>query len=308
MDGLPKLAKVPASRGSDAPLSAMHLRLQPLWLDNATLEARLAANPGEAASAIYRAAGRGIASAQVVYAQLLLDGRGVARDPVLALRWFERAAKSGEPEAWNMVGRCHEKGWGTPQDYVRAIPYFERAITLGHVWAKVNLAQILTRLGDPADRPRAYQLFEAAAKAGNLKAVNSLARFVEEGWVGPADPRRAVALYHLAAERGDHWAQFNLATLLYAHGDPEGALSWLGRCIERSDDGFRGRIAQILLDHPDERLRRFGTDALARCKPLSAPPTAREPRRSSFAALRSVVRRVSPFKPPGVRDASSSLR
>lgn len=285
----------------------VQVRVEPLALETAALEARLASNPREAASAIYRAAQTGNAAAQLVYAQLLLDGRGMARDPVFALRWFERAAQHGEPEAWNMVGRCHEKGWGTPQDYLRAMPYFECAVALGHVWAKVNLAQILMRLGDPANRPRAYRLFEEAARAGNLKAVNSLARFLEEGWAGPADPRRAAALYRIAAERGDHWAQFNLATLLYAHGEAGEALNWLGRCIEKSDDGFRGRIAMVLLDHPDERLRRAGADALARRQPLSNPPKVREPARRRLATLKAAIRRLSTFKPPGTKAASSML-
>ncbi len=288
-------------------VAPVQVRFEPLALDTPALEARLASNPREAASAIHRAAQAGNAAAQLVYAQLLLDGRGLARDPVLALSWFERAAERGEPEAWNMVGRCHEKGWGTPQDYLRAMPYFERAVTLGHVWAKVNLAQILMRLGDPADRPRAYALFEEAAKAGNLKAVNSLARFLEEGWAGPADPRRAAALYCVAAERGDHWAQFNLATLLYALGEHGEALNWLGRCIEKSDDGFRGRIATVLLDHPDERLRRVGADALARRQPLSDPPRVREPARRRLATLKAAIRRLSPFKPPGTRASSAIL-
>lgn len=265
-------------------------------------------NPREAASAIRCAAKRGIAPAQLVYGQLLLDGRGVVRDPVAALTWFERAAESGESEAWNMVGRCHEKGWGTPQDYRRAMPYFERAIALDHVWARVNLAQILMRLGNPAERPRAYRLFEEAAKAGNLKAINSLARFLEEGWAGPADPPRAVALYRLAAGQGDHWAQFNLATLLYAQGNHAEALNWLGRCVENSDDGFRGRVAAVLLDQPDDRLRAIGAEALARCKPLASPPAPHEPPRRRFTALGRVLQRVSPFKPPGARVASFSRR
>ncbi|WP_245653536.1 tetratricopeptide repeat protein [Sphingomonas pituitosa] len=282
----------------------IQFRLKPLSLDSEALKARLIADLPEAAGAIHGAARRGSAAAQLVYAQLLLDGRGVARDPVAALAWFQRAAEQGEPEAWNMIGRCHEKGWGTTQDYVRAIPYFERAIALGHVWAKVNLAQILMRLGDPADRPRARRLFEEAAKAGNLKAINSLARFLEEGWAGPVDPRRAAALYRVAAERGDHWAQFNLATLIYAHGDAEEALAWLDRCIAKSDDGFRGRIAEVLLRQPDDRLRRAGAAALARCVPHTDRPAAYAPRPGGLARFKQAVRRMRPFKPPGLRPVS----
>ena len=234
-------------------------------LDTAHLETRLALNPLEAATAIRDAAVHGSPAAQLVLGQILLDGRGVARDPAQALIWFERAAEGGEAEARNMVGRCHERGWGVPQDYRRAARHFEDAARRGHVWAKVNLAQILMRLGDPADRPRAFELFRQAAAAGSLKAVNSLARFLEEGWAGPPDPAAAAALYRTAAERGDHWAQFNLATVLARSGRFEDAGRWLGRAIAGSDNGFRRRIAPLLLGHPDARLRAHGLDALERC-------------------------------------------
>jgi hypothetical protein len=95
--------------------------------------------------------------------------------------------------------------------------------------------------------------------------------------------------------------------LLYAHGEHGEALNWLDRCIEKSDDGFRGRIAAVLLDHPDERLRRSGADALARCRQSSDPPRVREPARRRLATFKAAVRRLSPFKPPGTRAASSIL-
>ncbi len=233
-------------------------------LDIERLQARLARNPREAAQAIRHAAERGSVAAQLVLGQILLDGRGTARDPEAALTWFERAAESGDAEAWNMVGRCYEKGWGVPQDYRRAAGYFEEAIRRGHVWAKVNLAQILMRLGDPSGRPRAFDLFREAAGKGNLKAVNSLARFLEEGWVVPADPAKAARLYRFAAERGDHWAQFNLATLMLAAGERDRAIALFSDAIRRSDPGFRRRIAPPLLERSDPELRMLGLDALAR--------------------------------------------
>lgn len=247
-----------------ATASPLHVCLKRIFFDTEHLQKRLARNPREAARSIRYAAERGSVAAQLVLGQILLDGRGTARDPEAALIWFERAAKGGDAEAWNMVGRCHERGWGVPQDYGRAAGYFEEAIRRGHVWAKVNLAQILMRLGDLADRPRAFELFRQAAAQGNLKAINSLARFLEEGWCVPADPARAASLYRLAAERGDHWAKFNLATLMMAAGQRDQAIALLSDAISRTDAGFRRRAAPLLLDQPDPELRKLGLDALAR--------------------------------------------
>ncbi|MFX6118939.1 hypothetical protein ABTE85_21995, partial [Acinetobacter baumannii] len=41
-----------------------------------------------------------------------LDGTRVPRDPAAAFLWFQRAARSGDLDGRNMVGRCYEQGWG----------------------------------------------------------------------------------------------------------------------------------------------------------------------------------------------------
>jgi len=238
------------------------------------LREMLARNLRDAASWISAAARAGFPAAQVVWGQLLLEGRGVARDPQAALGWFEKAAAAGDLEARNMVGRCYEQGWGVVPDSQRAIHSFEIAANSGHIWGKVNLAQMLMRGGHPADRPRCFDLFKAAAESGtskpHLKAMNSLARFLEEGWAGTPDPTAAAFWYLRAAKLGDHWAQYNLATILVSRGDLDAADQWLREAIANSDNGFRRRIYPLLLARPELMLRQRGLDALARCAEAGA--------------------------------------
>lgn len=235
----------------------------------------LASNPRDAARWISSAAQAGFPAAQVVWGQLLLDGRGVDRDPGAAFTWFEKAAATGDIEARNMVGRCYEQGWGVVPDWRRATKAFEIAAQAGHVWGQVNLAQMLMRAGSPAERSRCFALFKAAAESGtskpHLKAMNSLARFLEEGWAGPPDPAGAAYWYLRAAKLGDHWAQYNIATILFRQGDQEAADQWLRSAIAVSDNGFRRRIAPLLLARPELALRQCGLDALARCAEGKAP-------------------------------------
>ena len=235
----------------------------------------LVRNPGDAIRWISTAAKAGFPAAQVVWGQLLLNGRGVARDPVAAFGWFEKAAAAGELEARNMVGRCYEQGWGVAQDGTGATENFENAARAGHIWGQVNLAQMLMRAGNPADRPRCFALFKAAAEGGttkpHLKAMNSLARFLEEGWAGTPDPAGAAFWYSKAANLGDHWAQYNLATILFRQGDHATADQWLRSAVAISDNGFRRRIAPLLLKRPELALRQRGLDALARCAEGKAP-------------------------------------
>ncbi len=244
------------------------LQIRAQRLTKAQLRDLLVSNPHDATRWVKAAAEADIIAAQIVWGQLLLDGTRVARDPAAAFVWFERAAQSGDPDGQNMVGRCYEQGWGVEANPKLATEFFELAAAGGHVWGQVNLAQMLMRGGNPADRPRSFELFRAAAEGGtskaNLKAMNSLARFLEEGWAVSANPGRALHWYRRAAALGDHWAQYNLATILHAGGDVYAADAWLERAVANSDDGFRRRIAQLLLARSEPALRRHGLEALKR--------------------------------------------
>ncbi|WPO43229.1 tetratricopeptide repeat protein [Tardiphaga sp. 42S5] len=253
------------------PLIAIRRR----YADAAELKRFFSENPTEALRAIRAAADDGIPAAQTVWGQILLDGKLVPRDPVAAFHAFAMAADGGDIEALNMVGRCHEQGWGVAVNAGRATEVFEAAAKAGHLWAQVNLAQMLMRTGAPEDRPRCFALFKAAAEGGNskanIKAMNSLARFLEEGWAGSPNLDGAAFWYLKAANAGDHWAQFNLATILLRQGDRDAADKWFHSAIAISDNGFRRRVAALLLARPEPELRIHGIEALRRCAEVGAP-------------------------------------
>ncbi len=264
----------PEKRGR-APMPQWVVQIRTRRVTTAELRDMLIRNPSDATRWIESAAQAGMAPAQIVWGQLLLDGHRVARDAEAAFGWFKKAAAQGDVEARNMVGRCYEQGWGVAVDFKRATELFEIAAQSGHVWGQVNLAQMLMRAGDAADRPRCFELFKAAAEGGtekvNLKAMNSLARFLEEGWAGTRDLAGAAFWYMKAAKLGDHWAQYNLATILFRQGDHDAAHKLIRKAIAISDNGFRRRIAPLLLERPEPGLCQLGLDALARCAAGNAP-------------------------------------
>ncbi|MCW2085889.1 TPR repeat protein [Bradyrhizobium diazoefficiens] len=270
-----RLSKRLANPYASVALPRPLLQIRAQRLTKAQLRDLLVSNPHDATRWIKAAAEADIIPAQIVWGQLLLDGTRVARDPAAAFVWFDRAAQSGDRDGQNMVGRCYEQGWGVQPNSKLATEFFELAAAAGHVWGQVNLAQMLMRGGDPADRPRSFELFRAAAEGStckaNLKAMNSLARFLEEGWAVPANPAGALYWYRCAAGLGDHWAQYNLATILHAGGDPAGADVWLQRAISGSDNGFRRRIAPLLLARGEPALRRHGLEALRRIADSGSP-------------------------------------
>ena len=111
------------------------------------IAARLSGSPAERAAFVREAADAGVAEAQAVYGQMLLDGTGVATDPAAALGWFTKAAAQHHVMALNMVGRCYDLGWGTRIDKARAAECYRIAAERGLDWAMYNYATLLA-LGD----------------------------------------------------------------------------------------------------------------------------------------------------------------
>ena len=133
-------------------------------LSRAEIEAGLSGSPEERAVLIRSGAEAGIAEAQAVYAQMLLDGVGVERDEREAFRWFLLAAAQQHLMALNMVGRCYDLGWGTEVDKTRAAECYRVAAERGLDWAMYNYATLLPLgHGDAEDREAALRWFEKAA-------------------------------------------------------------------------------------------------------------------------------------------------
>jgi TPR repeat protein len=216
----------------------------------------LAAPPEERARFIRVAAEAGIAEAQAVYGQMLLDGAGVPVDQRAALGWFKRAAAQHHAMAINMVGRCYDLGWGTPVMKERAVTCFRIAAEMGLDWAMYNYATLLA-LGEGVaeDKPAALAWLTRAAALGNAKAVNFVGSFHEDGWVVPRDIDKAAECYARAAEGGDFRGCFNHARMLGLAGKVDEALVWLARAGESATAAF--------LDKAEAWLRRSAIPGFA---------------------------------------------
>jgi len=112
----------------------------------------------------------------------LADGRGVGRDPKLALTWLEKAGQQGLPMAQYRLGSVYEKGIGADRDPVLALSWYGKA-----------------------------------AEAGNVRAMHNLAVMAAEGAAGKPDYAKAAQWFQKASSYGVRDSQFNLA-ILYARG------------------------------------------------------------------------------------------
>ena len=227
------------------------------------IAARLSGPPEERAAFVRAAAEAGMAEAQAVYGQMLLDGAGVAKDEPAALDWFTRAAAQHHLMAINMVGRCYDLGWGTPPDKARAAECYRIAAERGLDWGMYNYATLLALgVGVAEDKAAALDWFQRAAKMGNAKAINFVGSFHEDGWVVPRDMAKAARCYARAARGGDFRGCFNHARMLGAAGKADEAMQWLKRAGETATPAFVDKAAIWLAgaDVPAFRVR--GVQAL----------------------------------------------
>lgn len=203
------------------------------------LRAMLEASPGKAAQAILAAAGQGVSEAQLLLGQILLDGRGIERDPQLARRWFSIATRAGSGMAHNMLGRCLEHAWGGPADLPGAAVQYQRAAAQGLDWGWYNLGNLLaTGRGVELDQKLALACYEKAAHLGHAKSMNLYGRYLEQGIAGPASPARAFRWYKRSAEAGDFRGMFSLAMVLIERGQLGEARPWLARARVQGNVNF----------------------------------------------------------------------
>jgi hypothetical protein len=211
------------------------------------LQVLLTADASEAAVWVTSAAECGLPAAQLRLGRMLLEGRGVARDPVAAHRWFARAAASGDAEAMNMVGRCYENGWGAPQNLALAAASYRCSAEAGHDWGRYNLGNLLfDGRGVARDRRCALRCYLAAARQGHARAMNLLGRCQEEGWGCAPDAAAAARWYARSAERGYFRGQFNHALTLAQGGQTVLAAQWFRKAALGGDDGLRRAIIAAL--------------------------------------------------------------
>ena len=85
---------------------------------------------------------KGDAYAQTWIGVMHAEGKGVAKEPAAAIRWFRRAASQGYAEAEYQLGVIHEFGHGVDEDKAMARRYYERAANHAHVEAQLRLSEL----------------------------------------------------------------------------------------------------------------------------------------------------------------------
>lgn len=159
---------------------------------------------GLGSTGLRKAALGGDARAVYELASRAADGTGVARDPKLALRLFERAAVAGLAPAQFRLANMFEKGIGTGRDASLARVWYGRAAERGNAKAMHNLAVLYAEgvTGKP-DYATATEWFRRAAELGVRDSQYNLAVLLGRGLGAPADLGLSYLWFAVAAGQGD---------------------------------------------------------------------------------------------------------
>ena len=114
----------------------------------------------------------GAIDAQVMLARMYLHGTGVAADAGQAATWMRKAAEKGSTVAAYDSGVFSEDGVGGPKDYAAAANWFRKAAHQRHADAAFNLA-LLYQSGLGVERNAAMALLWIDAAIGFLAPLNA---------------------------------------------------------------------------------------------------------------------------------------
>ena len=177
-------------------------------------DAKVSATMVEKARAV---AAQGDASAQFRYAEMLRDGRGVAKDVREAVVWTRKAADAGHAPAQCQMGLFYMNGLGVDLDEDKAVEWLNKAAAQNHTQAQYNLGIYYAKFSDKEACRLAVKWLKEAVKGDSADAQYNLAQL----YLNPHHPasresgagRRAISLLTRAAARGHAGAKAKLKEL-----------------------------------------------------------------------------------------------
>ena len=160
---------------------------------------------------------KGDVSAQFRYAEMLRDGRGVAKNMKEAVKWTRKAADAGHAPAQCQMGLFYMNGLGVDLDEDKAVEWLNKAAAQSHTQAQYNLGIYYAKFSDKEACRLAVKWLKEAVKGDSADAQYNLAQL----YLNPHHPasresgagRRAISLLTRAAAQGHAGAKAKLKEL-----------------------------------------------------------------------------------------------
>lgn len=202
-----------------------------------------AANTSELKALTARAES-GDTAAQVALSIRYRDGKDVATDDALAMRWAHRAADAGNADAMDFVGFAYLRGAVVKRNPVVAFGYFKAAAEKS-VQAAFNLGQCyFGAQGAEQDCAKALNWWKKAAARGHGRAASTAAMALLSGEGVAHDAAEARRLAERAAELNDPSGLVVLGEMQFQAGELDAAKANWTKASQLQPTGLTGHPAQ----------------------------------------------------------------
>ena len=134
---------------------------------------------------------------------MYLHGRGVQRDPCLALEWYRQAAQHADRELLHNISQMVEAENDTFNAWSFAFSCYPNAAKAGNAESQAMVGmRYFQGNGVNEDHTIAVEYLESATSKGHPNTLAFLGRLCEHGDLGSPNLPHAAMLYYLAAVQG----------------------------------------------------------------------------------------------------------
>jgi|GEM_PF-2750062 len=154
---------------------------------------------------------KGDASAQYLYATMLINGLGIRKNPEEAVSWYARSAEQGNSDAQGMLAQAYAYGLGAVKDCGKALEWIQKSLAQGNANSQVKMGSMrYSGVCVSADAAAAFKWYMRAAEQGNSIAQLDLGIVYRTGNGAPQNYEEAVKWYLKAVEQGNTDAMVDL--------------------------------------------------------------------------------------------------
>lgn len=186
---------------------------------------------------------------------------------VEAFKWYEAAAKQGNPDGINGVGCCYNGGLAVEKNEEYAVQLFAKAADKGSERAQYNLAKAYySGKGIDSDWEKAYFLFKKLAENGERNSQYMVGKYhminqlgsISWHLVSKRDTKIAFTWFEKSAKQGHSRAQQQLGMFYESGTDPcirniEKALDWYQKSADQGNIEAIFALGRLYTNGIDEK-------------------------------------------------------
>ena len=184
-----------------------------------------------------------------------------------AYKWFDAAARQGNPDGINGVGCCYKNGFAVEKNEEYAVQLFAKAADKGSEKALYNLAMAYyTGRGIEKEWEKAFSLFKKLAENGEPNSQYMVGKYLMANhggtisWhiVSKRNTKEAFKWFEKSAIQGNSGAQQQLGLFYESGTDPcirntEKALEWYQKSADQGNNEAVFAIGRIYANGVDEQ-------------------------------------------------------